>query len=556
MRVAVVGGGVSGLAAAHELLATSGGGVRVTLYEEDGRLGGHARTVAVSDGAGGEVQLDLGFMSFNKVTYPPHGGMVRRARGGDGEIRHVVLSEYKSLWRPRMFKKDALTYLEYHENNPDLDRSETLGQFIQSHGYSLSFQEAYLIPVCAGSWSCSSQGVLSLSAFFVLSFFRTHDLLQLFRHAQLPTVKACSQSYVNKVKGELESMGCRIKTSCLVKSVSSFDGAGYRVLENDGSEETYDTVILGVHAPSSLKVLGAEATHYELKILGACQYVQRDIYLHCDQNLMPRNLSAWSAWNFLGATSTGFSVTYWLNHIQKIDSVRPFLVTLNPPCVPNHVLLKWFTSLPVPSVAAVKAYLQFDQIQGKRGIWFCGAYEGHGFHEDGLKSGRAAAQGLLGKKCELMLNPKRMVPSWTEAGARLAVARFFNQYITIGNLILVEEGGSVFSFGKACDKCHLKSVIRVHDPLFYWKVTTEGSIGLAESYINGCYSLVDKREGLLNLILILIPNRDARRNRGIARKGAWTPLHAIANLKYAKNFAPCLEEEHCNTNSSKYLSAL
>ncbi|VAH53993.1 unnamed protein product [Triticum turgidum subsp. durum] len=309
--------------------------------------------------------------------------------------------------------------------------------------------------------------------------------------------------------------------------------AGYRVLENDGSEETFDRVILGVHAPNALKVLGAEATHQELRILGACQYVQRDIYLHCDQNLMPRNPSAWSAWNFLGTTSRGFSVTYWLNQIQKIESVRPFLVTLNPPGVPDHVLLKWNISLPVPSAAAAKAYLQLDQIQGKRGVWFCGAYQGHGFHEDGLMAGKAAAQGLLGKKCELLLYPKQIIPSWTVAGARLAFARFFMQYISIGNLI--EAGGSVFSFGKACNKCPVKSVVRVHDPLFYWKATTEGEIGLGEAYINGYFSCLDKREGLLNFILILIANRDERRSRGIARKRRWgSPFYVMALLSYAK----------------------
>ncbi|EMS47376.1 Cyclopropane-fatty-acyl-phospholipid synthase [Triticum urartu] len=399
-------------------------------------------------------------MSFSVSTQLKGGS--RGCEWGNGNGISGLLAQKTNILKPsfwRMvreiikFKNDALTYLEDHEHNPDLDHNETLGQFIQSHGYSPSFQEAYLvIPVCTGMWSCSPQDVLSLSAFFVLSFCRNNDLLQLFRHTQLPTVKPRSQSYVNKVKGELESMGCLIKTSCRVKSVSSLDGAGYRVLENDGSEETFDSVILGVHAPNALKVLGAEATHQELRILGACQYVQRDIYLHCDQNLMPQNPSAWSAWNFLGTTSRGFSVTYWLNQIQKIGSVRPFLVTLNPPGVPDH-------------------------------------------------AGKAAAQGLLGKKCELLLYPKQIIPSWTVAGARLAFTRFFMQYVSIGNLIFVEAGGSVFSFGKACNKCPVKSVVRVHDPLFYWKATTEGEIGLGEAYINGYFSCLDKREGLLNLIL-------------------------------------------------------
>ncbi|KAM3298675.1 hypothetical protein ACQJBY_040256 [Aegilops geniculata] len=588
MRVAVVGGGVSGLAAAHELLAASGGDVRVTLYEQDESLGGNARTVAVDDGAGGCVKLDLGFMSFNQVTYSHMmewlvGLGVEMERSdmslsvstqsdgggggcewGNGNGISSLLAQKANILKISFwcmvrdifkFKNDALTYLEYQEHNPDLDRTETLGQFIQSKGYSLLFQEAYLIPVCAGLWSSSSEGVLSLSAFFVLSFFRNHDLLQLFRYPQLPTVKARSQSFVDKVKGALESMGCRIKSSCRVKSVSSFGGAGYRVLENDGSEETYDSVILGIHAPNALKVLGAEATHDELKILGACQYVQRDIYLHHDQNLMPRNSSAWSAWNFLGTTSRSFSVTYWLNHIQKIESVRPFLVTLNPPCVPDHVLLKWSTSLPVLSVAAAKAYLQLDQIQGKRGIWFCGAYQSHGFHEDGLKAGKAAAQGLLGKKCELLLDPKQMIPSWAEAGTRLLVARFFNQYISIGNLIFVEEGGSVFSFGKACDKCSVKSVMRVHDPLFYWKVATEGNLGLAEAYINGCFSFLDKREGLLNFLLILIANRDERRNRRTTgNRGRWTPLHVIARFVHTKYFLGEASRKNTMTQSRRNIS--
>uniref|UniRef100_A0ACD5YZW2 Uncharacterized protein n=1 Tax=Avena sativa TaxID=4498 RepID=A0ACD5YZW2_AVESA len=509
------------------------------------------------------VEMERSDMSFS-VSTQSNGGC-GGCEWGNGNGISSLLAQKTNILKPsfwRMvceilkFKKDALTYLEYHEHNPDLDRNETLGQFIQSHGYSLLFQEAYLIPVCSGMWSCSPQGVLSLSSFFVLSFFRNHDLLQLFRHPQLPTVKARSQSYVNKVKGELESMGCRIKTSCQVKAVSSFGGAGYRVLENDGSEETYDNVILGVHAPNALKLLGAEATHYELKILGACQYVNSDIYLHCDKRLMPQNPSAWSAWNFLVATSRRFSVTYWLNHIQEIESVRPFLVTFNPPCVLDHVLLKWCTSIPVPSVAVAKAYLQFDQIQGKRGIWFCGAYQGHGFHEDGLKSGKEAAQGLLGKKCELLLNPKQMIiPSWTEAGTRLLVARFFNQYISIGNLILVEEGGSVFSFGKTCDKCSVKCVMRLHDPSFYWKVASEGNMGLAEAYINGCFSLVNKREGLLNLLLILIANRDARRSRAIARKGGrWTPFHVTASLAYAKYCLRHVSRKNTATQTRRNIS--
>ncbi|XP_066390470.1 uncharacterized protein [Miscanthus floridulus] len=588
MRVAVVGAGVSGLAAAHELARS--GGARVTVYEKEDYLGGHARTVAVEDAdAAGTVQLDLGFMVFNRVTYPNMlewfeglgvemeisdmsfsvstqvGTSASRCEWGSRNGISGLLAQKSnalspSFWRMireiLKFKNDALKYLEDHENNPDMDRNETLGQFIQSHGYSQFFQEAYLIPICACIWSCPSQGVMGFSAFFVLSFCRNHHLLQLFSRPQWLTVKGRSLSYVHKVREELESMGCQIKTSCEIKSVSSSEG-GFRVTVFDGSEETYDRIIFGVHAPDALKILGAQATHEELRILGAFQYVYSDIYLHSDKSLMPRSLSAWSSRNFLGTTSKGVCVTYWLNLLQNIESTgRPFLVTLNPPHVPDHVLLKWYTSHPVPSVAAAKASLELHHIQGNRGIWFCGAYQGYGFHEDGLKAGKAAAQDLLGKESGLLVNPKQMIPSWSEAGARLLVARFLGQYVSVGNLVLLEEGGTMFSFGELGKQCHVKSVLRVHDPMFYWKVAIEADLGLADAYINGYFSFVDTREGLLNLFLILIANRDANKTSSSAasKRGWWTPLLLTAGVASAKYFLRHISRKNSVTQTRQNIS--
>ncbi|SPT15850.1 unnamed protein product [Triticum aestivum] len=454
------------------------------------------------------------------------------------------------------FKTDVLGYLEYHESNPDLDQNETLGQFIQSHEYSHLFQEAYLIPICASVWTCPSQGVLGFSAFSVLSFFRNHDLFQLFGHTESFIVNGRLRSFVDKVRVELEGMGCRIKTSCAVKSMSCYGGGGYRVQEEDGLEEIYDKVILGIHAPAALKVLGDEATHEELRILGAFQYIYSDIYLHCDKRLMPQNPSAWSAWNFLGGTNRAVFVTYWLNLIQNIDSARPFLVTINPPHVPDHVLLKWCASQPIPSVAAVKAFLELDKIQGKRGIWFCGEDQGHGLQEYGLKAGKVVAQGVLGKNGDLLVNPKQMVPSWTEAGARLLVARFLNRSISIGNLILLEDGGSMLSFGNASGKRHVKSVLRVHDPMFYWKVATESDLGLADAYINGWCSFVDKKEGLLNLFLIFIANRDAHKSSSsvVSKRGWWTPMLLTAGLASAKYFLRHTSRKNSVTQTRRNIS--
>lgn len=537
MRVAVVGAGLSGLAAAHELARS--GGARVTVYEKENHLGGDAKTTVagvVDDG----VPVDLGFMVFNRVACPnlvewfeglgvemgtsdmSFSASMQLGKGkcfewGSHNGVSGVLVQKSNFFSPRFwlviheifkFKNHALRYLE--ECGRNHNRNETLGRFIQSHRYSQLFQDAYLIPLCSCIWPSTSQGVMGFPAFFVLSFLRDNHLLELFgRCPQWLTVKGGSLSYVNKVREELESMGCQIKAGCEVNSVSSFNG-GYRILEADGSAEMYDRIIFGVHAPDALKVLGAEATHEELRIIGAFQYIYSDMYLHRDESLMPRSSLAWSARNFLGTTSSGACVTHWLNAIQNVGSSGPLFVTRNPPRVPNHVLLKWHTRQPLPSMAAAKATLELNSIQGKRGIWFCGPYQGYGFHEDSVKAGKAAALGLLGRKFDVLVNPKQMVPSWTQAVARLLVLRSFDGLISIGNLS-IHEGGTTFSFGKACDKCHVKSVMRVHDPQFYWKAAMEADLGFAYAYINGYISFVDKKEGLLNLLLIYNANKAERK---------------------------------------------
>ncbi|CAN6180117.1 unnamed protein product [Urochloa humidicola] len=568
VRVAVVGGGLSGLAAAHELARS--GGARVTVYDKEEHLGGN-KTMAVDDGAGGSrVPVDLSCMFFNPMTSPnmmkwfeelgveveasdmSFSASMRLDKGqcfewGNRSGLSGVLVQKSNLLSPRFwlvireifkFKNHALEYLEDHGRNPD--QNETLGQFIKSHGYSQLFQDSYLIPMCSCIWPTTTQGVLGFPAVFVVSFLRDNHLLELFGRPQWLTVKGGSGSYVNKVREELESMGCQIKTGCEVKSVSKFN-EGYRILEADSSEEMYDRVIFGLHAPDALKVLGAEATHDELRILGAFQYTYSDVYFHCDESLMPHNSNAWSARNFVG-TSSGVCVTYWLNILQNIESSRPFLVTFNPPRVPNHVFLKWHTRHPIPSMAAAKASLELNNVQGKRGIWFCGPYQGYRCHEDSFKAGKVVASELLQRKCDLLVNPKPMAPSWTEASARLLVLKHFEQYIKIGNISILEEGGTMFSFGRSCERCPEKTVIQVHDPHFYWKLVTESDLGFAYAYINGYISFADNRDGLLNLILITFANRGERKRlmRSSAsksnpiRKGLWSPWLKFTGIVCAK----------------------
>ncbi|CAN0904824.1 Tuberculostearic acid methyltransferase UfaA1 [Linum grandiflorum] len=580
MRVAVVGSGISGLAAA---MTAAAGGAEVVVYEKEHWVGGHAKTVNMEG-----VDLDLGFMVFNRVTYPnmmelfetlgvemelsdmSFSVSLEEGKGCEWGSRNGLsglFSQKKNALNPYFwqmirdivrFKDDVLSYIDMVENNPDMDRSDTLGQFIKSRGYSEMFQKAYLVPMCGSIWSCPSEGVMNFSAFSVLSFCRNHHLLQLLGRPQWLTVKRRSHSYVNKVREYLEKFGCQIRTDTEVVSISvPTTDEGCALVCKDGSQELFDSCIVAVHAPDALKMLGEQASFDEARLLGAFQYMSSEIYLHRDTKFMPRNQAAWSAWNFLGSTDTKVCLTYWLNILQNLgETNQPYLVTLNPDDPPQHTLLKWRTSHPVPSVAATKAAAELNNIQGKRGIWFCGAYLGYGFHEDGLKSGLLAANSLLGKSCNILSNPKHMVPSWLETAGRLFVTRFLGQYISSGSLMLLEEGGTMFTFEGTGKKCFLKTLLRIHSPQFYWKIMTQADLGLADAYINGDFSFVDKDEGLLNFFMVLILNRDTNRTASELnkRRGWWTPMLFTASIASAKFFLHHVSRQNTLTQARRNIS--
>ncbi|KAG5378543.1 hypothetical protein IGI04_026385 [Brassica rapa subsp. trilocularis] len=571
MKVAVIGSGISGLGSAY-VLATQGV-EELVLYEKEESLGGHAKTVRC-DG----VDLDLGFMVFNRVTYPNMMEFFENL-GVDMEISDMsfavsldngkgcewgsrngvsgLFAQKKNALNPYFwqmireivkFKEDVLRYIEELEANPDIDRSETLGEFLNGRGYSEMFQKAYLVPICGSIWSCPSDGVLSFSAYSVLSFCCNHHLLQIFGRPQWLTVAGRSQTYVAKVRAELERLRCKIRTSCDIKSVLTSDDGRVTVTSGDGSEEVFDKCILAMHAPDALRLLGEQVTFDETRVLGAFRYVYSDIYLHHDTDLMPRNQAAWSAWNFLGSTEKKVCVTYWLNILQNLGEDRePFFVTLNPDQTPKKTLLKWTTGHPVPSVAAFTASQELHKIQGKRNI--CSV-------DMCFQAGMAAARGLLGKEAALLNNPRHMVPSLTETGARLFVTRFLGQFISTGCVTILEEGGTMFNFEGKDPTCPLKSVLKIHSPQFYWKVMTQADLGLADAYINGDFSFVDRDSGLLNFMMILIANRDlsSPKSNLAKKRGWWTPMFLTAGVASAKYFLKHVSRQNTLTQARRNIS--
>uniref|UniRef100_A0A803MTT4 Cyclopropane-fatty-acyl-phospholipid synthase n=1 Tax=Chenopodium quinoa TaxID=63459 RepID=A0A803MTT4_CHEQI len=632
--IAVIGGGISGLGAAYEL---ANAGVKVVLYEKEDYLGGHAKTVNVDC-----IFLDLGFMVFNRVSYPNvaelfdglgieveasemsfsvssdegqgcEWGSRNGLRSYLAQLSNAVKPKFwKMLQEIKKFKDDVIMYLEVLENNPDMDCTETLGHFIKSRSYSELFQKAYLIPMCASIWSCPSERVMDLSAFSALSFCRNHHLLQLSGGPQWLTMRGRSQQYVNK--GVLCSV--------------SRGGLG---------------LVPAVPAPDAIRMLGKDVTHDEMRILGAFQYVYSDVYLHQDKKFMPRNPAAWSALNFQGST-----LTYWLNVLQvcadspcyqmtlyttatavvycqtksngavycfrnismagiitsskaphifsqcseNISEINPpFLLTLNPTHPPENILLKSSSGFLVPSVGTMKASIELGNIQGKRGIWFCGASHGCDFHEDGLKAGLIAANAVLKRNYTPVANPKNMVFSWTEAIARSYISRFLQRFIHAGCLMinydlfsddmlllaqampqvnacyancpiskesltghsLLEDGGTVLKFEGLDKRCTWKTAIRAHSPQFYWKVAIEADLGLADAFINGDISIVDQNEGLLNLFRIFLANlylyapASKDEKNSLEFKGWWTPMFFTAGIASAKYFYQHLSRQNSVT---------
>uniref|UniRef100_A0A3Q7GXS8 Cyclopropane-fatty-acyl-phospholipid synthase n=1 Tax=Solanum lycopersicum TaxID=4081 RepID=A0A3Q7GXS8_SOLLC len=321
-------------------------------------------------------------------------------------------------------------------------------------------------------------------------------------------------------------------------------------------------------------MLGKEATYDETKILGAFDYAYRvvkmvhllnkisdvkmqnhglllcdsDIYLHQDKMFLPHDPAAWSACNFLGTINNRGCATYWLNVIQNLgDSELPYLVTFDPPHTPEHTLVKWRTSRPLPSIAASKASRELHQIQGKRGIWFSGAYQG------GCDCCR---NGMLRRNCSILYNPKYLLPTWPETGAHLLVTRFFRSFVQTGCIILLEEGGTIFTFQGRDRKCSLKVSLTVRNMQFYWKVATQADLGLADAFIHGDFSFVDKNDGLLNLITIFIANRELKESVKPTSKyrGWWTPVIFTAALSSAKYFYRHISNQNTLTQARRNIS--
>ena len=399
-KIAIVGAGISGLSAAYYLAP----GHDVTLFEAGNRLGGHARTVMA--GLKGDQPVDTGFIVFNYATYPNltrlfsdldvpvvQSDMSFGASIDNGRIEYGLgslgglLAQRRNFVRPRFYGmvSDILRFGKHAEAAAQ-DDTKSIGTLVEELELGDWFRNYYLMPMCGAIWSTPVAEVDRFPARSLVRFFRNHALLAGTGKHQWWTVKGGSIEYIRRLQASLQVRGVTIRLNAAARSLRR-DAAG-AVLQIEGAgEQVFDEVILACHSDQALKILGAGATPRERALLGAIRYQPNSAVLHRDPSQMPRRRACWSSWAYRSQDGA-IGVTYWMNRLQAIPETDPLFVTLNPSSeIPEHLIYdrKSFAH-PVFDGPALAAQRGIQQIQGENRTWFAGAYNRHGFHEDGIAS--------------------------------------------------------------------------------------------------------------------------------------------------------------------------
>jgi predicted NAD/FAD-binding protein len=410
--IAVIGSGIAGMSAAW-LLAKNHD---VTLYEKNGRLGGHSNTVMVRTSLG-DTPVDTGFIVFNEATYPnlialfEHLGVPTKISDmsfgvslGDTEYSSVDASAFlcggRNLLSPRFW---SMTWdlLRFYRSAPlDLLRTRdeliSLGEYLSRGGYGEAFQRDHLLPQAAAIWSASMGDIHHYPAHAFVRFFENHGLLKLKGRPQWRTVEGGSRAYVEKLTAPFAD---RARLDSGAVSIRR-DPGGAWVRDAHGRADRYDHVVIAAHGDEALAMLD-DASFEERKLLSAFRYARNRAVLHTDTAFMPRRQPLWASWNYVGDNPDGGCVvTYWMNKLQNIESREQLFLTLNPRTEPKPGSVLYETSYdhPLFDAAAIRAQERLWSLQGVRNTWFCGAHFGAGFHEDALQAGLAVAEQLGGAR--------------------------------------------------------------------------------------------------------------------------------------------------------------
>lgn len=410
-KIAVIGAGISGMGAAHVLADQH----NVTLFEAEGRLGGHARTIMA--GKSGDQPVDTGFIVFNKVNYPNLVALFDRLDvpitksdmsfgasidGGRLEysLRSVdaLFAQRRNLARPA-FLAMVRDILKFNANALEMsqDRSLTVGQLLERLGTGAWFRDYYLLPFSGAIWSTPKEKIMDFPAYAMVQFFENHALLHHTGQHQWYTVKGGSVEYVRRLEAGMRRKGVEIRLGAAVQAVERSGGA-VRIKLHGADWEAYDDVVFATHSDDTLALL-SDPSELESRALGAIAYQPNEVVLHADSSVMPKRRKTWSSWVYTeaqGQEPGQIDLTYWMNSLQPIPQDDPHFVTLNSrrPIREDLIYDQATFRHPVYDTGALIAQAQLREANGARSTWFCGAWMRNGFHEDGLSSALDVVEGM------------------------------------------------------------------------------------------------------------------------------------------------------------------
>ena len=392
MRIAVIGTGIAGLGAAYALSRAHD----VELFEREDRPGGHTNTILHD-----RLALDTGFIVHNRPNYP---GLVRLFEELGVATQPSEMSFSVSCARHRIeyagrrplghaplrLVREIVRFLREARGTIESAHEQTVGAYVTDHGYSAQFRDHFLVPLTAAIWSSGTGSALDFPAGYALGFFDNHGMLG-FRRKRWRTVVGGSCAYVQAL---LERSGATVHLGLPVRSVTR-DDAGVDVVTDDGETRRFDGVVVAVHGDQALPLL-ADPSEDEQRILSAFRSTASETVLHTDERLLPAK-GARASWNYrladCGSANGHPTITYYLNRLQRLETDRHYCVTLNrsDEIAEERVIRRIAYEHPLYTFESLRAQAELPRLNGPRRTAFAGAWQGFGFHEDGLASGLRAA---------------------------------------------------------------------------------------------------------------------------------------------------------------------